>query len=205
MLGPEHSTRARLARATPLLSGAALGVVLATALAARAADAQGASPSLTIDVGDCLSLESPGKRFDCYERHVEAAKAANPPAADAAVQPGVVTNAPAPEPASPSTAAATAASAAALSAPPTASPSTAAAAAASGAAEIVATVAELHESGPNVWLITLDNGQVWKQDVPQRFALKAGQRVTLHQSRWGSSYRLSADGLNGFIQVERAR
>ena len=71
--------------------------------------------------------------------------------------------------------------------------------------EIVATVTELHETVPNAWLITLDNGQVWRQSIPQRFALKTGQRVTLRTSKWGASYRLSADTLNGFIQVERVR
>jgi hypothetical protein len=71
--------------------------------------------------------------------------------------------------------------------------------------EIVATVTELHETVPNAWLITLDNGQVWRQNPPQRFALKTGQRVTLRTSKWGVSYRLSADALNGFIQVERVR
>jgi len=71
--------------------------------------------------------------------------------------------------------------------------------------EIVATVTELHETVPNALLITLDNGQVWRQNIPQRFALKPGQRVTLHGTKWGSSFRLSADALNGFIQVERVR
>ena len=64
---------------------------------------------------------------------------------------------------------------------------------------------ELHETVPNAWLITLDNGQVWRQNPPQRFALTAGQRVTLRGTKWGTSYRLSAETLNGFIQVERVR
>ena len=72
-------------------------------------------------------------------------------------------------------------------------------------AEIVATVTELHETVPNAWLITLDNGQVWRQNVPQRFALKAGTRVTLRGTKWGASYRLTADALSGFIQVEQVR
>jgi hypothetical protein len=66
-------------------------------------------------------------------------------------------------------------------------------------------VTELHETVPNAWLITLDNGQVWRQNPPQRFALKPGQRVTLRATKWGASYRLSADALSGFIQVERVR
>ena len=226
----------RLGHYTVLVGAAALTVVVATALAVRAANAQGAPVSLTIDVGDCLNLKSPGERFDCYERHVEAAKAANRPPSNAAPQPDVATTAPAPATALPaSTAAATAGSALASSA---ASESTAAATAASAAIpaaapppsvapvtapaptpeaarstasaqppppEIVATVAELHETVPNAWLITLDNGQVWRQNIPQRFALKPGQRVTLHGTKWGTSFRLSAEAVNGFIQVERLR
>jgi hypothetical protein len=86
------------------------------------------------------------------------------------------------------------ATASGASAPPAAAPP-----------EIVATVKELRETVPNAWLITLDNGQVWRQNIPQRFGLKPGQRVTLHGTKWGSSFRLSAEALNGFIQVERVR
>jgi hypothetical protein len=70
---------------------------------------------------------------------------------------------------------------------------------------IVATVTALKETVPNAYLITLDNGQVWRQDVPQRYPLEAGQRVTLSRTKWGVAYRLSAEGLHGFIQVERVR
>ena len=31
------------------------------------------------------------------------------------------------------------------------------------------------------------------------------QRVTLRPSRWGGSFRLTGDGMNGYIQVERVR
>jgi hypothetical protein len=71
--------------------------------------------------------------------------------------------------------------------------------------EIVATVAELHETVPNAWLITLDNGQIWRQSIPQRFALKPGNHVTLRGTNWGSAFRLTAEELHGFIQVERVR
>jgi len=178
----------------------------------HAGNAQDAPASLTIDVGDCLTLKSPGTRFDCYERHVEAAKAANRPASNAAPQPDVATAAPTPPPSvTPVTdpvpiAAATTSSASASAMgsstdtagfPQRSSPPL--------PPEIVATVTELHETVPNALLITLDNGQVWRQNIPQRFALKPGQRVTLHGTKWGSSFRLSADALNGFIQVERVR
>jgi len=194
------------------VGAAALTVVVGTALAVHAGNAQDAPASLTIDVGDCLNLKSPGTRFDCYERHVEAAKAANRPASNAAPQPDVATAAPTPPPSvTPVTdpvpiAAATTSSASASAMgsstdtagfPQRSSPPP--------PPEIVATVTELHETVPNALLITLDNGQVWRQNIPQRFALKPGQRVTLHGTKWGSSFRLSADALNGFIQVERVR
>jgi len=194
------------------LGAAALTVVVGTALAVHAGNAQDAPASLTIDVGDCLNLKSPGTRFDCYERHVEAAKAANRPASNAAPQPDVATAAPTPPPSvTPVTdpvpiAAATTSSASASAMgsstdtagfPQRSSPPL--------PPEIVATVTELHETVPKELLITLDNGQVWRQNIPQRFALKPGQRVTLHGTKWGSSFRLSADALNGFIQVERVR
>jgi hypothetical protein len=69
--------------------------------------------------------------------------------------------------------------------------------------DVVATIADLRETVPNSWLITLDNGQLWQQSYPEPYFLRPGMRVTLHASRWGSAYRLSAEGLNGFIQVKR--
>ena len=66
-------------------------------------------------------------------------------------------------------------------------------------------VTALRETVPNAYLITLDNGQVWRQNRAQEYPLQPGQRVTLHATRWGHSYRLSVASLNGFIQVERVR
>jgi hypothetical protein len=58
---------------------------------------------------------------------------------------------------------------------------------------------------PDAWLITLDNGQVWRQTYPQAYALRPGVRVTLRPSRWGGAFRLTGDGMNGYIQVEKVR
>jgi hypothetical protein len=54
-------------------------------------------------------------------------------------------------------------------------------------------------------MITLDNGQVWRQMQPKRYPLQPGYDVRIYSSRWGNSYRLSSPILNGFIQVERVR
>lgn len=71
--------------------------------------------------------------------------------------------------------------------------------------EIVATVAALRETVPNSYLITLDNGQVWRQTVPMPYRLREGLEVRLYPSRWGDSYRLTNEQLRGYIQVERVR
>ena len=72
------------------------------------------------------------------------------------------------------------------------------------AADIQARVAELRETVPNAYLITLDNGQVWRQTVPKYYPIQAGHPVRIYYSRW-RSYRLTNETLKGFIQVERVR
>lgn len=70
--------------------------------------------------------------------------------------------------------------------------------------EIEAVVTALRETVPNSWLITLDNGQVWRQTVPKNYELRQGSPVRIYYSRW-RAYRLTNDTLKGFIQVERVR
>lgn len=54
------------------------------------------------------------------------------------------------------------------------------------------------------WLITLEQGQVWRQVISKRFNLKEGHEVRIYPTNWGDSYRLSVvDGPVGYIQVER--
>ncbi len=209
-----------------------LAVAVATCLAPCAVRAQDTPAKVVIDVGDCVSLTSPDERLACFDRQVEAAKPnrdRSPAPQTSAAAPAQTA------PPAASAAALPAAWAAAsrdtrlaiprlirrrdTAQPPSASAS---ASAQSGSAEqaghdnaqhdakakppeIVATVTELHETVPNTWLITLDNGQVWRQNTAQRFALRVGERVTLRATKWGASYRLSADTLSGFIQVERVR
>ncbi len=71
--------------------------------------------------------------------------------------------------------------------------------------EIHATITALRERGPNSWLITLDNGQMWDQVRPQWYPLRPGQQVRLYPTQWGSSYRLSALERGGYIQVTQVR
>ena len=69
--------------------------------------------------------------------------------------------------------------------------------------EIVAKVAELRQTVPNAYVITLDNGQVWRQAHPMPYPLRTGLVVRVRETKFG--YRLSAPELHGQIQVERVR
>lgn len=71
--------------------------------------------------------------------------------------------------------------------------------------ELIARVATLKELSPNRLLITLENGQAWEQMNSKRFALSEGDDVRIYSTRWGSSYRLSSQSHNGYIQVKRLR
>lgn len=71
--------------------------------------------------------------------------------------------------------------------------------------EYVGTIASLRERLPNQYLITLENGQVWRQVYPEHYRLQPGHRVRIYPTRWGTSYRLTVEELHGFIQVERVR
>ena len=70
--------------------------------------------------------------------------------------------------------------------------------------DIHAKVAELRETVPNAYLITLDNGQVWRQTVPENYPLRVGSDVRIYFSKW-RAYRLTNAQARGYIQVERVR
>jgi hypothetical protein len=184
---------------------AAAAVLLAAALA-PAVHAQETGRVL-IDVGNCVELNAPGERLDCFEREV----AAHRPAA-----PGTPASAPAPAAPAPtaSVPAASPPAAQRIGIPPAAAPAPAAAETRRdrrereeepARQEIVATVTDLRVGLPNAWSITLDNGQVWRQSPPKWYALRPGMQVRLSPTNWGDSYRLSAAELSGFIQVQRVR
>jgi len=133
---------------------------------------------VTIDASRCADIGSPDERLACFEKLVD----------EAEKQPAL---------ASPSVAAAAATSAASVQPQEreeAASPT-----------EWIGTISALDERIPYRHLITLDTGQVWEQSVNGRYALRVGQRVRIYQTRWGRYFRLEADGLNGFIQVDRVR
>ncbi|MEY4640724.1 MAG: hypothetical protein RLZZ227_718 [Pseudomonadota bacterium] len=72
-----------------------------------------------------------------------------------------------------------------------------------GKGELIDTVAAIEQVGPQLLLVTLASGQQWRQMLSKRYALKVGDEVRIYSTRWGSSYRLSAERLDGFVQVQR--
>lgn len=71
--------------------------------------------------------------------------------------------------------------------------------------EIFSIVASVRDRPPSSYLITLENGQVWRRTRQTFYPLRAGHRVHIYQSNWGKSQRMTAEDLGGFIQVERVR
>lgn len=185
-----------------------------------------AQDNVTIDARQCQKLESPADRLECYERQVNAASphtqsgapATPAPQAPAPAAPPASAARSAAPPAAAATAAPVASAHATPATPPNASPAAPSAPATHSSAEknsgsgnttapseIVAKVTALSRTVPDAWLITLDNGQVWRQTYPQAYALTPGVQVTLRPSRWGGAFRLTGDGMNGYIQVEKVR
>jgi hypothetical protein len=157
--------------------------------------AQGQEPDITIEVSDCIDLKTPEERLACFEREVEAQRRPAPAAGAARPAPA------APPPARPPEAVP-----AAVPAPVAAEPTRERRGRKEPPGpEFVAKVAELRETVPNAWSITLDNGQVWRQAPPKPYPLRPGMEVRLYPTNWGLKYRLAAAELRGFIQVERVR
>jgi hypothetical protein len=138
---------------------------------------------VTIDARRCLELASPDERLACFETQVGDAQNRESTAPAAAAAP-----APSPQPSIPT------ANVANL-------PEQRAPAAAPGQSEWVGSITSLRERAPRQYLITLDSGQVWQQQIAERYPLRVGQRVRIHKGRFG--VQLQADGVNGFIRVER--
>lgn len=135
---------------------------------------------VTIDARRCMDIESPVERLACFEAEVKDAddnerdeSAASAPAAGMPPARSQQAN-----PASN-----------VAPAPPR--------------SESVGTIASLRERIPGRYLITLDSGEVWEQRIAERYPLRVGQRVRIYPSKWGRGQRLEADGLKGFIQVDR--
>lgn len=73
-----------------------------------------------------------------------------------------------------------------------------------GRKEFVGRIADI-KSSPSGWIVTLEQGQIWRQMIAKRFDLKKGQEVRIYPTRWGKDFRLKAENNSGYIQVERIR
>jgi hypothetical protein len=179
---------ARTGRINPGIIATGLGVLIfGTALAQ--------SPeSLNVDVGECIALESPEERFACYESSVDSARKESdsvtpPPERESRRDPARETR-----PTDVAGRSAERSRSDIISSEEASRPD-----------EIVGTIETLQARLPNAYMITLDNGQVWRQTNPKFYPLRPGQTVRLRSTAWGTSYRLTTDERGGFIQVERVR
>lgn len=152
-----------------------------------------AAGDLSIQVGECVELTSAAERYACFERQVDVALTEDAETAHDAGVPGTQgadSDTPALDSDTPSNAgAAPRASAVAEEDEPP--------------GQIVSTIAALDERLPDQYVITLDNGQAWRQMTSKRYALRVGYHVRVYPTRWGNAYRLAAEETKGFIQVER--
>lgn len=200
-------------RALLLIASIASGLVCAQTGLAQ--DAKG----LSIDVADCVKLQAPEKRLACYEERVRAAQERN--GEDAARPLSQTDNAEADRNAA-SRRAETARDAVptvnrkatdiktvqaepVTPAPRAREKSSASSAETESGREFFGTIAALQERVPNEYVITLDDGQVWRQMRSQRYPLHVGDSVRIYPTRWGKAYRLTAEKAHGFTQVERVR
>jgi hypothetical protein len=157
---------------------AAVAVIVAGAAAIQSAAAQEAGETVSVDVSECVKLTTPEERLACFESRVQSVRGS--PTVPVAAPPASTT------------------------APAGSDAGKDGVDEAVQPADIRATVAGLRETVPNSYLITLDNGQVWRQTVPKMYPLRQGDRVRIYYSRW-RTYRLTSDQLKSFIQVERVR
>jgi hypothetical protein len=66
-------------------------------------------------------------------------------------------------------------------------------------------VTAVRETVPNSLVITLDNGQVWRQTYAKFYPVQPGQEVWIRPSRWGGTHWLTVEALRSYIQVERVQ
>jgi hypothetical protein len=72
---------------------------------------------------------------------------------------------------------------------------------------ITATVRELRQTRPNVFRVSLDNGQIWQQmDMDSLFILSVGDTVQIDRGRLGG-YRMArtSKGGSGWVRVNRVK
>lgn len=160
---------------------AAAAAVLTSTAALQPTTAQEPAGPVSVDVSECVKLTTPEERLACFEAQVDATRTAPAAAGPAAASSAAPDDFGLPQRDDEKREG---------EAPPL---------------EIIAKVAELRETVPNAFLITLDNGQVWRQTQPRyNYSLRPGYDVRIWTSRI-RSFRLESRQLPGYIQVERVR
>jgi hypothetical protein len=197
-------------------------VLVGSLLIAQAAVGQDGA-SVVVDLGECVKLVVDHERFACYERRVaestrsETERDKNVPESNSAeIGAAPESRSPAPLP-----------SAAPLDLPEPQSLEERRSARAAERVQaneeraqrkatrdepseaedpgFISSITQLRETVPNAWLVALDNGEVWEQIDPKPYRLREGMQVRIYASTWGSSHRLTAPDLNGFIRVRQRR
>jgi hypothetical protein len=77
----------------------------------------------------------------------------------------------------------------------------------SGPTSLTAQVAGMKEYRRNVYVLTLDNGQVWQQmDMDSLFTVKVGDTIQIEKGKLGG-YRMArtSDGRSGWVRVNRVK
>lgn len=171
----------------------------ACALVAAAAYAQ-TPESVNVDIAGCVDVETREQQIACYLARVDEAVEAHESGATAAGSrdPNDLSSAPRDAAQPQSRPQREASAAAAASRPPDEAEE-------EEEEEIVATITSIREVQPNIYVLNLDNGQVWRQSAPKRYFLREGAEVHLVPTPWGESYRLTDPDVGNFIQVERVR
>ncbi|NKF51263.1 hypothetical protein G3R49_11925 [Shewanella sp. WXL01] len=70
--------------------------------------------------------------------------------------------------------------------------------------KISATIVNVKKDPYDAFIITLDNGQVWKQSESRRYKLKPGQVVSIETGMFGS-FNLGVEDRNSTTRVKRVK
>jgi len=151
------------------------------------------SGSVTVDVDECVELESAEDRLACFGAQVDAAleerDSPDPEDRVAVSQDGEVVEDQAKSDETPTRSERRAAE-------QRREPE-------SAESEYFGTITAMRERMPNRYVITLDNGQTWEQVTPKWYPLRPGLTVRIYPSNWGDSYRLTGENSGSYIQVRR--
>jgi hypothetical protein len=181
---------------------------LASLFFATGAAGLGAAQAPAPEILACMELADATARLACFDRELapfareRRAPAAPPPAVPPPVSPAVVAEAPPPRAPAPQQAPPPESSFGHEQLKPEDRPASPA-----EASTLHARIASHRRGGQGTYLVTLDNGQVWRHEEGSRVDyLKVGAAVTISRAALGS-YRLTLDDGNArnWVRVTRVR